>query len=191
MVPQGVGGSSRKKQVLFRIRLWLTITMSKILPADMASYATYELVERLAVLTTQQRAAIARIVEYVYIQNKPLADLLRGEGKICSERRYYTKDGGWHHDPEFQAALKESARLALQARTREELTALANAKRKARLNSDDIVDQLLNVARYGEKGSERVAASKVLLDYAEPDPATAQPADDAAADWWEAADEHE
>lgn len=163
--------------------------MADRLPADMASYATYELVERLTALTTQQRAAIARIVEHVYIQNKPLADLLRGEGKICSERRYYTKDGGWYHDAEFQAALKEAARLALQARTREELTVLANAKRKARLSSDDIVDQLLDVARHGEKGSERVAASKVLLDYAEPDPATAQPADDAASDWWEAADD--
>lgn len=163
--------------------------MSKTLPAAMADYATYELVERLAALTTQQRAAIARIVEHVYIQNKPLADLLRGDQKICSERRYYTKQGGWHHDPAFQAALKAAAQLALQARTREELTVLASAKRKARLNSDDIVDQLLDVARHGEKGSERVAASKVILDYAEPSQAEAEPTDNAAGDWWEAADE--
>lgn len=158
------------------------------LPPEMAGYATYELVELLTALTPQQRSAIARIVEHVYVQNRPLADLLRGDGKICSERRYYTKDGGWHHDPLFQAALKAAAKLALQARTREELTTLANAKRKARLASDNIVDQLLDVARRGEKGSERVAASKVLLDYAEPDAMQAEPDDDAAADWWEASE---
>lgn len=174
-----------------------------VLPDRVVGYATYELAEKLAGLTPQQRAAIDRIVQHVYIENRPLADLLRGDDKIASEQRYYQRGAmdeqtgrwlkrpGWHHDPDFQAALKEAKRLALMVRTREEMTVLANAKRKARLASDDIVDQLLDVARHGEKGNERVAASKVLLDYAGPGDMTTEAETDAEQDWWEAAEHDE
>lgn len=172
-----------------------------VIPDRMVGYATYELAERLAALTTQQRAAIDRIVDHVYVRNQPLAELLRGEDKICSERRYYDKgemreaDGswvrrpGWHHDPVFQAALKEAVRLALMARTREELNAWQEAKRTARLATPLVVAGLVMITE-GAEAKDRVAASKILLDYAKPDETMMEPETDAEQDWWETA-EHE
>lgn len=180
----------------------------------MVGYATYELAERLAVLTPQQRGAIDRIVDHVYICNQPLADLLRGDDKICSERRYYDKgemretDGswrrrpGWHHDPVFQAALKEAVRLALIARTREELSAWQEAKRTARLATPLVVAGLTSIANATElqlvdgqmvsaprttEDKDRIAAAKILLDYAKPEETT-ESETDVEADWWEAAE---
>ena len=113
-------------------------------PSRMAGYVTYELSLKLAVLSTQQRAAIDRIVAHVYILNRPLSELLRGDDKICGEERYYrrgkldeetgrwVRPPGWHHDKPFQDALGEAVRLALQARSREELVAIQNAKRRAK-----------------------------------------------------------
>lgn len=175
---------------------------SSVLPDRMVGYATYELAERLAALTTQQRAAIDRIVDHVYVRNLPLAELLRGDDKICSERRYYDKgemraaDGswvrrpGWHHDPVFQAALKEAVRLALMARTREELAAWQDAKRRARLATPTVVDGLISIAAIAE-AKDRVTASKIILDYAKPDDVTIESETDAEQDWWEAAEHDE
>lgn len=170
-----------------------------VLPDRMVGYATYELAERLASLTTQQRAAIDRIVDHVYIRNEPLADLLRGDDKICSERRYYDKGimdpetghwrkrPGWHHDPAFQAALNEARRLALVARTREELSAWQEAKRTARLATPLVVAGLVTITEEAE-AKDRVAASKILLDYAKPDETILESETNDEADWWEAAD---
>lgn len=47
------------------------------LPDRMLGYATFELAELLAKLTARQRAAIDRIVEHVYIHNRPWAALFR------------------------------------------------------------------------------------------------------------------
>lgn len=172
-----------------------------LLPDRVVGYATYELAERLAALTPQQRAAIDRIVEQVYICNRPLADLLRGDDKICSERRYYDKgrmddatghwrkSPGWHHDPAFQAALNEARRLALMARTREELAAWQDAKRRARLASGTVVDTLIGITAQSEKDGDRVKAGQVLLAYGAPDASTGSATDDAESEWWEAADD--
>lgn len=187
-----------------------------VLPDRMVGYATYELAEKLAALTTQQRAAIDRIVDHVYIRNRPLADLLRGDDAVCSERRYYDKGKmdertgrwlkrpGWHHDPDFQAALTEARRLALMARTREELNAWQEAKRTARLATPIVVagltsiasatrlepmdGQLIEVPRVTED-KDRIAAAKILLDYAKPDEAMLESETDAEQDWWEMADD--
>lgn len=198
------------------------------IPDRMVAYATEALVERLMALTAQQRAAIDRIVEHVYIRNQPLAHLLRGDDKIVSERRYYdkgvmdsetgnwTKRPGWHHDPAFQAALQEAVRLALQARTREELAAWAEAKRVARLGAPDVVGEMMAiatgyelqrdsrgrtvidhatgqpaVARRTVEDKDKIAAGKALLDYARIDVSVAGDGDgtDEEAEWWGAADD--
>lgn len=186
-----------------------------LLPPRMMGYCTYELAEKLAELTTQQRAAIDRIVEHVYLRNLPLADLLRGDNPVCSERRYYDKGQfdeetghwrkrpGWHHDPQFQAALKEARRLALTAQTREELAALQQAKRSARLATPIIVRSLVDIANATElqpgpdgalvavgrttEDKDRINAAKILLDYAKPDEALVESESSAEDDWWEAA----
>lgn len=187
-----------------------------ILPDRVVGYATYELAEKLAGLTPQQRAAIDRIVQHVYIENRPLADLLRGDDKIASEQRYYQRGAvdeqtgrwlkrpGWHHDPDFQAALKEARRLALMARTREELSAWQEAKRTARLATPIVVAGLTSIANATElrqvegemveverrtEDKDRIAAAKILLDYAKPDESMMESDTDAEQDWWEMADD--
>lgn len=176
--------------------------MFSVLPDRVVGYATYELAEKLATLTPQQRAAIDRIVQHVYIENRPLADLLRGDDKVASEQRYYQRGAmdeqtgrwlkrpGWHHDPEFQAALKEAVRLALMARTREELAAWQDAKRRARLATPGVVDGLISIASVAE-AKDRVSASKILLDYAKPDDLIVETETSAEVDWWEAAEHDE
>lgn len=167
----------------------------------MASYATYELSEALAKLTVPQRAAIARIVEHVYLNNKPMADLFKGSDRICAETSYYRRGKldeetgrwlikpGWGHDEQFQAALIMASRLALQSRTNEELASLATAKRKARLAAPDVVDRLISISRSADKDAARVNAAKTLLDYAAADAGGAVNEEtNEAEDWWKAAE---
>lgn len=170
------------------------------LPDRVAGYATHELAQKLAALSTQQRAAIDRLVQHVYIDNLPLAQLFRGPDKICSEANYYRRGRvdeetgrwlirpGWGHDKEFQDALSESVRLALQVQTREELASLQTARRKARMAAPSVIDALVSVATYG--GDKlRAAAGKVVLDYASAeDQAGAVAGDSAEDDWWKAAE---
>lgn len=193
----------------------------------MVAYATEELAVKLLALTTQQRSAIARIVEHVYINNQPMAHLLTGDDKIVSESNYYRngtmdpdtgkwkKKPGWGKDPLFQDALTEAARLALQARTREEVAAWSEAKRRARLATPAIVDSAIEIANdlvvmrdaNGEvvegphggplmvrraQDKDRVAAIKTLLDYAKIDLGAVDGTEaerDEEADWWAAAED--
>lgn len=168
------------------------------LPDGMLGYATYELAELLGQLNQSQRAAIGRIVEHVYIANRPMSELLRGDDKICGEAFYYrrgkldpdtgawARKPGWAHDEAFAAALAAARRLALAARSREETAALAEAKRRARLATPGVVQRLEDIVQASEKDSDRVNASKVILDYAgQPDEA-GQGESSAEADWWEA-----
>lgn len=171
------------------------------LPAAMLSYATYELAQKLAALTPNQRAAIGRIVQHVYVANLPISELFRGDDKICGETSYYRRGKldeatgawrskpGWGHDVAFQDALSEARRLALQVRSREELTALAEAKRRARLATPGVIDGLKGITEAGEKDSDKVSASKVILDYAGQDADDGDAVASEAADWWEAAEE--
>lgn len=187
-----------------------------LIPDAMLGYATEELVALLVELTPRQRAAIERIVEHVYIRNQPLVVLLTGPNPICSERRYYDKgvfdeatgawrkQPGWHHDPKFQAALKEARRLALMARTREELIAWQEAKRTARLATPLVVAGLTSIANATElrnadgqmaevarttEDKDRIAAAKILLDYAKPEVTLDEAETNAEQDWWEAAED--
>jgi hypothetical protein len=171
------------------------------LPDRVAGYATYELAQRLAALSPQQRAAIDLITQHVYIDNKPWAALFRGESRICSETNYYRRGRmdeatgrwltrpGWGHDKEFQDALAEAVRLALQVQTREELTALQSAKRRARLAAPGVVDALVQVATLGED-KLRATAGKIVLDYGSTSsPAEQVGGDSAEDDWWKAAED--
>jgi hypothetical protein len=115
----------------------------------------------------------------------------------------------------FQDALKESARLALTARTREEVTAWAEAKRRARLATPDVVQGMiaiatgyelqrdargrpvidhatgqLAVARRMAEDRDAIAAGKALLDYARLDVMAGAGEDEPAeVDWWRATDD--
>lgn len=188
------------------------------IPDRIAGYATYELVEKLVRLSTQQRAAVDRIVQHCYVDNRPLAELLRGDAKICSEVIYYRRGvideetggwkvrPGWHHDKEFVDALDTAARLALAVRTKEEYAALATARRKARLAAGGIIGQLIDIATQTQRqplpdgrvktlnrmtdDKDSIAASKVLLDYAgAPDSEQADSATTDEAEWWKAAED--
>lgn len=171
------------------------------LPDRVAGYATFELAEKLIRLSPQQRAAIDRIVQHVYLENKPWAPLFQGQDKICGEANYYRRGAldpdtggwktrpGWAHDKEFVDALDTAARLALQVRSREELVALQTAKRRARLAAPGVVGGLIMIAGDSEKDSDRVNASKVVLDYAgAPDSEAGDSVTTDEQDWWKAAD---
>lgn len=170
------------------------------LPDRIAGYATYELAEKLGRLSPQQRAAIDRIVQHCYIENRPLAELLRGDEKIVTEANYYRRGAldpdtggwktrpGWAHDKEFVEALDTAARLALQVRSREELVALQTAKRRARLAAEGVITALVTVATLGDD-KLKAAAGKVVLDYAgAPESEAGDSVTSDEADWWKAAD---
>lgn len=189
------------------------------LPDRMAGYATHELVEKLAQLTPQQRAAVDRIVQHVYIENLPLAALLRGPDRICAEPKFYQRGvidestgrwirkPGWHHDKTFQDALGEAVRLALLVRTREELSAMQSAARAARLAMPRVIagalemanDELLvesdgatEIVPRRTEDKDRLAAMKFIYDVAGAQGGngeTQSAAESAAADWWRTADE--
>lgn len=174
------------------------------LPDRIAGYATYELAEMMTRLTARQRAAIDRIVQHIYIENRPWAELFRGDDKIVSETNYYRRPkvdaetgeiahkGGWGHDPTFQAALKTAARLALQAQERERLQWLQQAKRKAEENAEHAVDTWIRNMTEANFASEQNTAAKHVVDLAFRGHDQAhgeQQAGDEEADWWAAAED--
>lgn len=186
------------------------------LPNQMLGYATYELSEKLAKLSTDQRNAINRIVQHVYIENRPLSDLLFGDDKICSETNYYRrgildeetgqwkKRPGWGHDKAFQDALGEAVRLALGAKQREELKAVEDAVRRSKLSSPGIINEMVSIATGLETfegveyprlvaNKDRINAAKVVLDFATKEQASGQAstAESAEDDWWKAAEDGE
>lgn len=182
-------------------------------PARMAGYATYELAVKLAALTPQQREAVGRIVQHVYLDNRQWSQLFTGEDRICAEANYYrrgaidpttggwAKRPGWGHDKEFQDALGEATRLALQSKSREEMDAVAAARRRARLATGAVIGELVSIAT-GRQVSQtgavipresednaRIAAGKVILEYAAVDVAEqGQGEQSEEDDWWKAAE---
>lgn len=172
------------------------------MPDTMAGYLTHELAEALAKLTAPQRAGIARIVEHHYVQNRPLTQLLKGDDRICTEQLYYrrgkvdpdtgeARNVGWSHQADFDAALKMAARLALQQRAGEELHAVQRAVRKARLESEGMVTNLVDIATGEADDRDRIAASKHVLDIAikNTEFGDRETDGDMADDWWKAAEE--
>lgn len=179
--------------------------MSARLPDTMAGYMTYELAEQLRGLTPQQRAGIARIVEHVYILNRPMAELMTGDNAVVSENVYYRRGVlneetgawsrvGWSHQKAFVEALAHAARLALSAREKEELHAVREAVREARLGSTNVMRELVRLATKAESDKDRISAGKTALDIAikhtEFD-STGAGTDNEAADWWAAGEEDE
>lgn len=167
----------------------------------MAGYLTHELAEGLLLLTAQQREAIARIVDHHYVQNRPLADLFRGENPICAEERYYRKGSvnpetgrgrgvGWSHQAAFVEALAMAARLALQTRQNEETHAVREAVRRARLAASSIVGSMASDAVFSAEPVDRARAGKIVLDIAIKNTEFGErPSDgDLADDWWKAAE---
>ena len=165
----------------------------------MVGYATYELAEKLAKLTARQREAINRIVQHVYIDNAPWAELFRGDDKICAEAAYYRKGRideatgkhtgfGWGHNPDFKAALDEAVKLALAAQERERLGWLQRAKRRAEESAGRMVDQLIQVATHSELDFARIQAADKVITLAfkgSGDQADAGTREEG--DWWAAA----
>lgn len=162
---------------------------------------TYELAEALGQLTAQQRKAIARIVDHHFVQNKPMAELFRGDDRICAEARYYRRgrvdaetgkasEVGWSHQKGFTDALAMAARLALQTRVNEETHAVKEAVRRARLAAAPIVAGLVRIAANADADKDKIAASKEVLGIALKNTEFGdRPTDgDLADDWWKAAE---
>lgn len=169
------------------------------LPNRMAGYATYELAQMLMVLSAKQRDAIDRIVQHHYVEGRPLAELFRGDNKICTENNFYKKgkvneDGqlvgaGWNHQKPFLDALSEAARLALQTIERENLQKLVRAKQKAIDHAERAVDALIDVMERNKNGLARVNAADKVLGLASKGVETPEDAPGSeAADWWAAAE---
>lgn len=168
------------------------------LPDRMVGYATWELAELLGKLTGPQRDAIDRIVQHVYIENLPWADLFRGDDRICAETSYYRKgkiddEGkrvkpGWGHDEDFQAALKEAMSLALQAKERERLGLLNRAKRYAEQAAGPAVQTWVNVMAFGVDDRARNEAAQKVIDLAfkGSGPEQGNAAASVEQDWWAA-----
>lgn len=186
-------------------------------PARMAGYATYELAVKLAALTPQQREAVGRIVQHVYLDNRQWSQLFTGEDRICAEANYYrrgaidpttggwAKRPGWGHDKEFQDALGEATRLALQSKSREEMDAVATARRRARLATGAVIGEMITIATKvqdqvlpsgrvvsiarGAEDKDSIAAANILLRYAAVDVAEqGQGEQSEEDDWWKAAE---
>lgn len=170
------------------------------LPDGMAGYATYELAEMLGQLNARQRVAIDRIVRHVYLDNRPWAELFRGDDKIISESNFYSRGRvdpetgerrhvGWHHDPLFQAALGAAKRLALAADQRDRMALLQRAKRRAEERAEAAVATWDQVMTFGRDERARNEAAQKLLDLAFK--GSGEQTDTGAvleADWWAAAD---
>lgn len=191
----------------------MAIKIKEEMPPHMASYMTYELSLKLVELTAPQRSAIARIVQQTIIEGKALHGLFYCDDPICQEANYYrkgkldpetgkwAKKPGWGHDPAFQDALKEASRLALQARTNEELHAVRSSVRKAKLSTPSVIDELISIAtgkKLTKDGSDeerdvadkdRVGASKVILAYVGAPTGDGVSGGSAEDDWWQASDE--
>lgn len=171
------------------------------LPDSMARYATHELAELLRTLTPQQRAAVGRIVEHVYISNRPWAHLFDGDDKICSETTYYRRGildpetgewsrQGWNHQPDFRRAVEMAARLALQAEENEGLRAVRTAVRRSRLAAPLVVGELVRLARLAERDQDRIRAGTEVLGVALRHTEFAEGESNSAADdWWQAVDD--
>lgn len=172
------------------------------LPNRMAAYATWELAEKLAKLSPQQREAIDRIVQHVYIENLPWADLFRGEERICAETNYYRrgridpktgrmKNVGWAHDKDFQEALDHARKLALSAQERERLGWLRRAKERAEERSLQAVNMWVQVMTTSGNDFARVDAAAKVVDLAFKGSGSEQTDTGAGleADWWAAADD--
>lgn len=169
------------------------------LPDGMVAYATYELADLLGQLTTRQRAAIDRIVQHVYIANRPWAELFRGDSRICPEANYYRKGTidpetgqprgyGWGHDPDFQAALQQAVRLALAAEQRERLGHLQRAKRRAEAEAVNAVKQWVEIMEGSRNDFARLDAAGRVIDLAfKGSGEQADTGASAEADWWAAA----
>lgn len=185
------------------------------LPDRMVGYATWELAELLGKLTGPQREAIDRIVQHVYIENKPWADLFRDQPpitisrehplgraaipRICAETSYYRRgkvddEGkrvkpGWGHDPEFQDALKEAVKLALGIQERERLEYLNRAKRYAEQAAGPAVQTWVHVMAFGSDDNARINAAQKVVDLAFKGggPEQSNAGASVEADWWAAA----
>lgn len=185
-------------------------------PARMLAYATHELAELLAALTPAQRAAIDRIVEHVYINNRPWAILFVNQPeippcaefplgrpaipRICAETNYYrrgrydpetdtTKGAGWAHDPAFKEALDRAKELALATREEERSRKLQAAKRRAEDNAELAVNQWVSIMQSSRVDFARIEAAGKVLELAfrgEGD--TQSSGRELERDWWQAAE---
>lgn len=173
----------------------------RVVPDRMAGYVTWELADKLANLRPQQREAIDRIVEHVYLQNGAWADLFRGDDPICTEANYYKRGHldeatgewrkvGWAHDPAFQDALTHAVKLALTSKQRERLGWQQRAKMRAESAAEDMVNVWVRVANTSELDFAKIQAAEKVLDLAfKGSDGQSDMGASVEADWWSAAGE--
>ncbi len=186
------------------------------LPDAMMRYMTSELAEALAGLSQPQIDAIHRIVASGHLAEEPLAPwrMFTGEDAICSQTTWFKRGiadaetgrwlpghrPGWSHQKAFVDALQMAKRLARRLHLQEALAAVNESVRAAQMASPSVMRNMVKLATaqavnkdgelepvLGVEHKDQVAAAKVVLGYAKPD-GVASEEEDAAGDWWAAAE---
>jgi hypothetical protein len=128
-------------------------------------WASEDLTDALAALTSQQATGVIRIVE-AEIDGRTLTSLLEGDDRICAYATYYGRgksDTGWKDKPEFQRALELARRdyrkWLLEHSTSEAMLILASAAPEA--------TRALRQQISGEPGA--VAALQIALQADDPE----------------------
>jgi hypothetical protein len=128
-------------------------------------WASEDLTDALAALTSQQATGVIRIVE-AEIDGRTLTSLLEGDDRICAYATYYGRgksDTGWKDKPEFQRALELARRdyrkWLLEHSTSEAMLILASTAPEA--------TRALRQQISGEPGA--VAALQVALQAEDPE----------------------
>jgi hypothetical protein len=171
-------------------------------------YLSYELVQALEKLTEQQQALVYKVVfkdkytggrslipwRYIGPGKLVSAETYSGRGWQDEEGRWH--DVGWHHQPDFVAAVKLAKRAVLEVGTEEGLAHVARAKDSARAKLNTLTRTRIAIAQ--DETVDANARLKAIKDneaLALLGTETAAGSDDEAgegtleADWWKAAAE--
>lgn len=114
----------------------------------MDSQFSAELQELICELTPKQRAAIPRIVERLG-GGGSLRSLLRGAGKICTERTFYHRPRGWWHQPAFRAALARARKEFDVIQLETAVEASAERLRRAAPTAVELAEKMVLTALHG------------------------------------------
>lgn len=138
-----------------------------------ARWASEELTQALAELTSQQARGVVRIVQ-AELDDRPISSLLDCAGQICTSTTYYGggRRKGWKAKPEFAKALKLARRdyraHMLEHGTKEALEILAATAPEAaralrqRVEGDDRAIAVLVKTLSAESATERRLAAELL-----------------------------
>lgn len=128
-------------------------------PAYAVRYLSYELVQALEKLSEQQQTLVYRVVfkdkytggralipwRYIGPGKLVSAETYSGRGWQDEEGRWH--DVGWHHQPDFVAAVKLAKRAVLEVGTEEGLAHVAKAKDSARAKLNTLTRTRIGIAQ--------------------------------------------